>query len=105
MTKPIFTLSLQCHSEVPYPSHLSEHEAWLPVESLKIPFEDKSFLLGFIHALQLNNHQVREFLQCYTEHWQRAEHYEKHPNRKRNTGRRSANDWITNGCIGFIERL
>lgn len=84
---------------------LSEHEAWLPIERLRIPFEDKSFLLGFIHALQLNNNQTYDLLQRYADYWERAERYEPNPNRKRNAGRKTANQWITNGCIGFIKRI
>lgn len=102
--QPALILSLQPYGETPPQRDIAEHEAWMPIEHLRIPFEDKSFLLGFVHALQLTNRQVRALLQSYAEYWERGERYETYQNRKRNTGRRTANTWIMNGAIGFIER-
>lgn len=57
-----------------------------------------------ISAFQLTNLQIRVLLQSYAEYWERGERYETYQNRKRNAGRRTANTWVRNGAIGFIER-
>lgn len=93
--------------QIPSPSvvkDISHHEAWLPIEALRVPHEDKSFLLGVISTLQLNNTMTKALLEQYATYWKEGEHHENNPNRKRNMGRYTANQWVTKGCNGFIER-
>lgn len=79
-------------------------DPWGIVQDLPLLADDKNYLSGALAALQLPDAQAHALLRGYREQWDRAVRRWTRPHGHDNAGRKAANRWVLNGCIGLIDR-
>lgn len=68
---------------------------------LRLLSDDKSYIRGFLYALQLPDDLAYALLMEYRHRWEQTEQRTTNPNMKTNRGRRAANIWLQQGAQGF----
>lgn len=79
-------------------------DPWQALQGLFLQPEDKTYLHGFLNALQLPKPLAFQLLAQYRQTYEQAAKRCTNPNGAHNAGIRAANSWLLAGAPHFIKR-